>query len=62
MDTCITYSCIKDLCIIDSCIIDAKVEKEVLANSAWVTQPERPKGEVKRPEGVPARSRGPEDP
>ena len=32
---------------------------------AWVTPPERPKGakdEVKRPEGPPARSRGPEGP
>ena len=31
----------------------------------WVTRPERPKGvkdEVKRPEGPPARSRGPEGP
>ena len=38
----------------DTCIRDA---------SAWVTQPERPKGvkdEVKRPEGPPARSQGPE--
>ena len=32
---------------------------------AWVTRPERPKGgkdEVKRPEGPPIRSRGPEGP
>ena len=48
-----------------SCIIDANVEKEVLVNFAWVTRPERPKGakdEVKRPEGPPIRSRGPEGP
>ena len=54
--------CIKDTCIMDSCIIDVEVEKEVLANFAWVTRPERPKGakdEVKRPEGPPPRSRGP---
>ena len=65
MDTCITDSYIIDSCIIDSCIIDAKVEKEVLVNSAWVTRPERPKGakdEVKRIEGPPPRSRGPEGP
>ena len=33
--------------------------------SAWVTRPERPKAvkdEVKRPEGAPARSQGPEGP
>ena len=53
------------LCIIDSCIIRVEVEKEVLVNFAWVTRPERPKGvkdEVKRPEGPPIRSRGPEGP
>ena len=61
MDTCIIGSCIIDICIIDSCINE--VEKEVLVNFAWVTRPERPKGakdEVKRPEGPPPRSRGPE--
>ena len=39
--------------------------REVLVNFAWVTRPERPKGvkdEVKRPEGLPLRSRGPEGP
>ena len=42
-----------------------KEEKEVVVTFAWVTRPERPKGakdEVKRPEGPPARSRGPEGP
>ena len=37
----------------------------MLVNFAWVTRPECPKGakdEVKRPEGPPARSRGPEGP
>ena len=65
MDTCVKNAYIIDLCIIDSCIIGVKVEKEVLVNFAWVTQPERPKGakdEVKRPEGPPARSQGPEGP
>ena len=63
MDTCIIGSCIIDICIIDSCIIGVK--KEVLVIFAWVTRPERPKGakdEVKRPEGPPPRSRGPEGP
>ena len=44
---------------------DMMLEKEVLVNFAWVTRPERPKGakdEVKRLEGPPARSRGPEGP
>ena len=62
MDTSIMDTCIIDLCIIDSCIIDVEVEKGVLVNFAWVTRPERPKGakdKVKRPEGPPARSRGP---
>ena len=52
-----------DICIIDSCIIAVEVETEVLINFVWVTRPERPKGakdEVKRPEGPPPRSRGPE--
>ena len=65
MDACIIDSCIIDICIIDSCIIAVAVEKEVLVNFAWVTRPERPKGakdEVKKPEGPPARSRGPESP
>ena len=65
MDTCIINSYIIDLCIIDSCIIGVEVEKEVLVNFAWVTRPERPKGakdEVKRPEGPPIRSWGPERP
>ena len=65
MDTCIINSYIIDLCIIDSCIIGLEVEKEVLVNFAWVTRPERPKGakdEVKRPEGPPPRSWGPEGP
>ena len=48
------------------CIIGVEVKKkEVLVNIAWVTRPERPKGakdEVKRPEGPPIRSRGPEGP
>ena len=59
MDTCIINSYIIDLCIIDSCIIGVEVEKEVLANFAWVTRPEYPKSakdEVKRPEGSPPRS------
>ena len=65
MDTCIIKSDIIDLCIIDSCIIGVEVEKEVLVNFAWVARPELPKGakdEVKRPEGPPIRSRGPEGP
>ena len=65
MDTCIINSYIIDLWIIDSCIIGVMVEKEVLVNFAWVARPERPKGakdEVKRPEGLPLRSRGPEGP
>ena len=60
MDTCIINSY-----IIDLCIIGVEVEKEVLVNFAWVTRPERPKGvkdEVKRPQGPPIRSRGPEGP
>ena len=46
-------------------IHDIKVRKEVMVTFAWVTRPERPKGakdEVKRPEGPPTRSRGPEGP
>ena len=42
---------------------DMKVKKEVVVTSAWVTRPERLKGakdEVKRPEGPPTRSQGPE--
>ena len=35
MDTCIMDTCIMDTCIMDTCIMDT---------SAWVTQPERPKG------------------
>ena len=65
METCIKDPCIIDICIIDSCIIAVEVEKEVLVNFAWVTRPERPKGakdEVKRPEGPPPRSQGPEGP
>ena len=65
MDTYIINSYIIDLCIIDSCIIGVEVEKEVLVNFAWFARPERPKGvkdDVKRPEGPPARSRGPEGP
>ena len=65
MDTCIINSYIIDLCIIDSCIIGVEVEKEVLVNFAWVTWPECPNGakdKVKRPEGPPIRSRGPEGP
>ena len=51
----------------DTCIIDKDVDKEVLVLVifAGVTRPERPKGvkdEVKRPEGPPTRSRGPEGP
>ena len=63
METCINDSCIIDICIIDSCIIAVAVEKEVLVNFPQVTRPERLKGakdEVKKPEGPPARSQGPE--
>ena len=44
---------------------EMKVEKEVVVTFTWVTRPERLKGakdEVKRPEGPPTRSRGPEGP
>ena len=67
MDTCIMETCIIDSCIIDIyiCIIAVKVETEELVNFAWVTRhtrPECPKDEVKRPEGTPPRSWGPESP
>ena len=77
MDTCILDTYIMDTCIIndgyvhhsctDTYIIDIEVDEEVLVlvTFAWVTRPERPKGakdEVKRPEGPPTRSRGPEGP
>ena len=55
--------CLLDSRIMDICIME--VRKEVLVTFAWVTRPERPKGakdEVKRPEGPPTRSRGPEGP
>ena len=42
--------------------IEVHKEVLVLANFAWVTRPERPKGakdKVKGPEGPPTRSRGP---
>ena len=45
--------------------IEVPKEVSVLVNFAWVTRPERPKGvkdEVKRPEGPPTKSRGPEGP
>ena len=45
--------------------IEVHKEVSVLVNFAWVSRPERPKGakdEVKRPEGPPTRSRGPEGP
>ena len=49
----------------DTCIRDTEVEELVVVTFAWVTRPERPKGakdEVKRPEGLPARSWAPEGP
>ena len=45
--------------------IEVHKEVSLLVKFAWVTRPERPKGakdEVKRPEGPPTRSRGPEGP
>ena len=42
-----------------------KLRQDVVVTFAWVTRPERPKGakdKVKRPEGPPARSWGPEGP
>ena len=54
MHTRIIDTCIMDTCIMDTCIMDSSV---------WVKRPERPKvvkNKVKRPEGPPARSRGPE--
>ena len=45
--------------------IELHKEVSVLVNFVWVSRPERPKGakdEVKRPEGLPTRSQGPEYP
>ena len=36
-------TCIIDMCVIDTCIIDTHTY--IIDTSAWVTQPERPKGE-----------------